>query len=51
MENRNELNAEWISYMDAFRLYEAAYPAQTVAYVDSLEDAENQHPEYIYVVD
>lgn len=35
-----QLNAEWISYMKAYRLYNPHYPQQTVAYVDTLEEAE-----------
>lgn len=38
------LNAEWISNMKAFRLYNPLDPQQTVAYVDTLEEA--QRPGY-----
>ncbi len=34
------LNAEWINYMKAYRLYDPKNPQQTVAYEDSLETAE-----------
>lgn len=45
-----QLNAEWISHVKAYRLYDPSYPQQTVAYVDSLEEAEMEHPEYRYVL-
>ena len=35
-----QLNAEWIPYMKAYRLYDPHCPQQTVAYVDTLEEAE-----------
>ena len=38
------LNAEWISYMKAYRLYDPRYPQQTVAYVDTIDEA--QRPGY-----
>lgn len=44
------LFGEWVNYMGAFRLYDPKHPEQTVAYVDSMEDAERQHPEYEYVL-
>ncbi len=34
------LNAEWINYMKAYRLYDTKNPQQTMAYEDSLETAE-----------
>lgn len=52
MTNKAEkirLNAEWIDHMKAYRLYDPSYPQQTVAYVDSIEEAEAEHPEYRYV--
>lgn len=48
--SKPRLNAEWISYMKAYRLYDAKHPYNTVAYVDSIEDAEAQHPEYDYFI-
>lgn len=36
------LNAEWISYMKTYRIYDPKYPQQTVAYEDDLDEAE-QH--------
>ena len=50
MNDLIQLNAEWIPYMKAYRLYDPEYPQQTVAYVDSLEEAEAEHPEYRYVL-
>lgn len=35
-----QLNAEWIPYMKAYRLYDAHSPQQTVAYVGTLKEAE-----------
>ena len=52
MTNKAEkirLNAEWIGHVKAYRLYDPRYPQQTVAYVDSIEEAEAEHPEYSYV--
>lgn len=49
MNYQVQLNAEWIPYMEAYRLYDPRYPQQTVAYVDSIEEAERNHPEYRYV--
>ncbi len=46
---KGTLNAEWVPYMKAYRLYDPHYPQQTVAYVDSIEEAEAEHPEYRYV--
>ena len=40
MEKR--LNAEWITYMKAYRLYDPRHPQQTVAYEDS-EEAAKEH--------
>ena len=34
------LNAEWIPYMDAYRLYDPKYPQQTVAYEEDASEAE-----------
>lgn len=36
----NKLNAEWISYMKAYRLYDAHRPQQTVAYEEDEAAAE-----------
>lgn len=35
-----ELNAEWIPYMKAYRLYDINRPQQTIAYEDDLSKAE-----------
>lgn len=48
--NKPRLIAEWIPYMKAYRLYDAKHPSNTVAYVDSIEEAEAEHPEYDYVI-
>lgn len=45
---KETLYAEWISYMHAYRLYRPTKPQSTVAYVDSIEEAEREHPEYNY---
>lgn len=34
------LNAEWIPYMKAYRLYDPKKPNYTVAYEDNLDEAE-----------
>lgn len=43
-----QLNAEWIPYRKDYRLYDPRHPEQTVAYVDSLEEAER--PGYCIVL-
>ena len=43
------LKAEWIPHMKAYRLYDPGNPLHyctTVAYVEDLEEARRQHPEY-----
>ena len=43
------LNAEWIPHMEAYRLYDPEKPLHyctTVAYVEDLEEARQQYPEY-----
>lgn len=45
-----KLYLEWIPHLNCYRLFDSEFPYFTVAYVDSLQDAENQHPEYYYVV-
>lgn len=35
-----KLNAEWIIYMKAYRIYDPRCPQQTVAYEDDLDVAE-----------
>ena len=37
--NKKQLNAEWIPYVKAYRLYDPADPQQTVAYEDNLDAA------------
>ena len=37
-----EINAEWIDYREAWRLYDPKYPQQTIAYIDDLEDARSR---------
>lgn len=37
---KKQLNAEWISHRNAYRLYNPENPQQTVAYEDDLEVAE-----------
>lgn len=36
----SKLNAEWILYMKAYRLYDPRYPQQTVAYEEDEDVAE-----------
>ncbi len=43
---KTRLNAEWIWYMEAYRLYDPEHPEWTVAYVDDLDQARVHHPEY-----
>lgn len=41
-ELRMEINAEWIDYRDAYRLYDPKYPQQTIAYEDDLDEAKSR---------
>jgi hypothetical protein len=43
---RTRLNAEWIDYMKAYRLYIPTQVYQTSAYVEDLEEAKRLYPEY-----
>lgn len=43
-----KINAEWIDYMKAYRLYNPKYPQQTVAYEEDLEVAEKRAKEEGY---
>ena len=36
------LNAEWIDFRMAYRLYDPTHPVDTIAYVDDLQDAEKE---------
>ena len=38
----NKLNAEWIPYMKAYRLYDARHPQQTIAYEEDAAVAEQR---------
>ena len=40
MQERESLNAEWIPFMSAYRLYNPSKTQDTVAYVDSLDDVD-----------
>lgn len=43
------LRAEWLPHMEAYRLYDPENPLHyctSVAYVEDLEEARQQHPEY-----
>ena len=42
------LNAEWIPYMKAYRLYNPKYPQETVAYEKDLDVAERRAKEEGY---
>ena len=46
-----KLNAEWIGYMKAYRLYNPKRPQETVAYEDDLEVAEERAIEEGYECD
>lgn len=37
-----KLNAEWIDFRRAYRLYDSNHPVDTVAYVDDLQVAEKE---------
>ena len=39
--------ADWIPYMEAYRLYDPQYPQQTIAYVDDPKEAEDRGYEVI----
>ena len=43
-----KLNAEWIDYMNAYRLYNPEHPQETIAYEDDLENARNKAIEERY---
>ena len=45
------LYACYVPHMNAYRLYDISHPEQTVAYYDTIEEAEREHPEYKYVVE
>ena len=36
------INAEWIEFRMLYRLYDPNHPADTIAYVDNLQDAERE---------
>ena len=36
------LNAEWIDFRMAYRLYDPTHPVDTIAYVDDLQVAEEE---------
>ena len=36
------LNAEWIDFRMAYRLYDPTHPVDTIAYVDNLQVAEKE---------
>ena len=40
MKQKISLNAEWIPFMSAYRLYNPRTPQDTVAYIDSLDDVD-----------
>lgn len=44
------LHAEWVTYMDAYRLYDPKYPEWTVAYIDSTEDLLEAEEFYGYTI-
>ena len=37
-----KLNAEWIDFRMAYRLYDPTHPVDTIAYVDDLQVAEKE---------
>ena len=37
-----KLNAEWVDFRMAYRLYDSNHPVDTIAYVDNLQDAEKE---------
>jgi len=37
----SKLNAEWVSYMKAYRLYDPRYPQNTIAYEEDEDTAES----------
>lgn len=39
---------EYIDYMACYRVFRAGEEYQTIAYVDSIEEAQRTHPEYNY---
>lgn len=40
MKQKISLNAEWIPFMSAYRLYSPKNPQDTVAYVESLDEVD-----------
>ena len=43
-----KLNAEWIDFRRAYRLYDSNHPVDTVAYVDDLQVAKKEATENGY---
>ena len=43
-----KLNAEWIDFRRAYRLYDSNHPVDTVAYVDDLQVAQKESIENEY---
>ena len=37
----------WVSYLEAYRVYDPAYPGRTVVYVDDLSDLTDRGFDYI----
>lgn len=37
----------WVSWMNAYRLYDTSHPEQTVAYVDSLSEIDERGIKYV----
>lgn len=42
---QKQINAEWIWYLKAYRLYDPQHPQRTVAYADDLDQERENHPE------
>ena len=50
MKKKIILAAEWIDYLNCYRLYQPSCPDQTVAYVDNIEEAETGAKEHGYLL-
>ena len=48
MTNKKTLYYEFIEYTEEYRIFDPEYPEQTIAYYDYIEEAYNEHPEYLY---
>lgn len=46
-----KMNAYWVDYLNAYRLYDPNRPWETIAYDDNLDEATERLKEFDYVLD